>query len=372
MHRIDGAGHDGNHFVHEDPAIGRAPTEVTADWLNAAQEELVACIEGAGITLDKADNGQLWQALGLFLREQKLTAYTTGGVAGAFTITANPAIGAYAAGQRFRVRFHADGALANTLAINGASAAPLKWMDGIGDLIDPVIKEGQLADIEYNGAVFRVLNPILPPLAPLYPEVETSDGRLTMTNHGGGAISVDTGQSWIWRGTRRFSTDDYSSGDRTLATAASRTYHLRWTPGGGFGLKDLADAGYNPSALAESDTAFDTTYDDMLVARVVTGGGNVATIATLCNLSVLKASVNAAPRSSSGASEADHDYYFSIAWSRTPQVSLQGVSSPGGGSDSDVKVYPVSITRENIHYYSWTWQLNLPSQSYGFWLTLRG
>jgi hypothetical protein len=63
MHRIDGAGHINNRFVHEDPANNRPPTEITADILNAFQEELATFIEWAGLILDKADNTQLKQAL---------------------------------------------------------------------------------------------------------------------------------------------------------------------------------------------------------------------------------------------------------------------------------------------------------------------
>jgi len=65
MHRIDGAGHVGNRFVVEDPATNRPPTEVTADILNALQEEIIAVIDASGIILDKAINNQLLAALNL-------------------------------------------------------------------------------------------------------------------------------------------------------------------------------------------------------------------------------------------------------------------------------------------------------------------
>lgn len=63
MHRIDGAGHVGNLFVTEDPAINRPPTEVTADILNALQEEICEVIEYFGFVLNKLDNTQLRQVL---------------------------------------------------------------------------------------------------------------------------------------------------------------------------------------------------------------------------------------------------------------------------------------------------------------------
>lgn len=63
MHKIDGAGHLNNMFVMEDALLNRPPTEITADFMNALQVEICNVIEWAGIGLNKADNGQLLQAL---------------------------------------------------------------------------------------------------------------------------------------------------------------------------------------------------------------------------------------------------------------------------------------------------------------------
>jgi len=63
MHRIDGDGHVDNMFVEGNPATGQEATRVTADWLNAVQEEAVAVIEAAGLALDKEDNTQLLAAI---------------------------------------------------------------------------------------------------------------------------------------------------------------------------------------------------------------------------------------------------------------------------------------------------------------------
>ncbi|MGV3581918.1 MAG: phage tail protein [Methylophilus sp.] len=63
MHRIDGAGHLNNLFVIEDLLTQRPPTECTAEWLNAVQEELSHVIEAAQIQLDKQDNTQLILAI---------------------------------------------------------------------------------------------------------------------------------------------------------------------------------------------------------------------------------------------------------------------------------------------------------------------
>lgn len=62
MHRIDGAGHDNHAWVAEDPAANRPPTEITAEWMNAVQEEIANVIEAVE-PLNKANNTQLRQAI---------------------------------------------------------------------------------------------------------------------------------------------------------------------------------------------------------------------------------------------------------------------------------------------------------------------
>ncbi len=64
MHRIDHAtAAPGDLFTEGNPATATPATTVTADWLNAIQEEVAAVIDAAGITLDKEDNTQLTQAI---------------------------------------------------------------------------------------------------------------------------------------------------------------------------------------------------------------------------------------------------------------------------------------------------------------------
>lgn len=63
MHKIDGPGHVGGQFVGEDAVIGRAPTVVTPEWLNAVQGELVSLVTAAGLALDKANSAQVLAAL---------------------------------------------------------------------------------------------------------------------------------------------------------------------------------------------------------------------------------------------------------------------------------------------------------------------
>ena len=72
MHRIDTATATPDHkFTEGDPAVPVAATTVSAEWLNAVQEELVAVITGAGLELKKSDNGQLWKAISQLITDAK-------------------------------------------------------------------------------------------------------------------------------------------------------------------------------------------------------------------------------------------------------------------------------------------------------------
>lgn len=64
MHRIDGEGATAdNKFTEGNPSTGAIATAVTADWLNSAQEEIIAVLVAAGVVPAKADNGQLLEAI---------------------------------------------------------------------------------------------------------------------------------------------------------------------------------------------------------------------------------------------------------------------------------------------------------------------
>ena len=72
MHRIDtSTATPDNKFTEGDPAVPVAATTVSAAWLNAVQEELVAVITGAGLEPKKSDNGQLRQAISQLITNAK-------------------------------------------------------------------------------------------------------------------------------------------------------------------------------------------------------------------------------------------------------------------------------------------------------------
>lgn len=98
---------------------------------------------------------------------QSVTAFTSGGAAPSFTLTPSPAITAYAANQRFRCKFHAAGTTgSNTLNVSGLGAKNLKQYDSAGAKVPAVVTTGQLADVEYDGVDFVVVDPLPPVIVP--------------------------------------------------------------------------------------------------------------------------------------------------------------------------------------------------------------
>jgi hypothetical protein len=113
---------------------------------------------------------------------------------------------------------------------------------------------------------------------PIHFEVQTTDKTLGVITPSTGQIRIPASKTFLHRGIWPVTTSLTN-----IATAASKTYHLRWNPTDSFALKDLADSGYNPTSATEDSAVFDSTYDDMLVARVTTTSGNVVTVTNLAN-----------------------------------------------------------------------------------------
>lgn len=83
MHRIDGAGATvTGQWTEGNPSTGVPATEITADWMNAIQNEIEnVIVTGAGGTLSKANNAQLLAALlTLIANNLTLPSYTVAGL----------------------------------------------------------------------------------------------------------------------------------------------------------------------------------------------------------------------------------------------------------------------------------------------------
>ena len=166
---------------------------------------------------------------------------------------------------------------------------------------------------------------------PIFPEVQNDNGHFGVITPAAGQVRVPAGVSFLHRGI-----SPYATVQTDLATDASKTYHLRWNKTDGFTLKDLASSGYNPGTLAESDASFDSTYDDMLVARVVTNSSNVPTITNLVNRSRLRhLSTSTGTASKVTSSEANdtirYDAVFTLNWGRTPHPVMTGYTQLSAG-----------------------------------------
>lgn len=113
---------------------------------------------------------------------------------------------------------------------------------------------------------------------PIFPEIQTTDGTMTLTAPATGTVRVPGGVTFLHRGIFPVTT-----AQTDFTTEANNTYHVRWNAADGLVFKRLADATYNPSSLSEAHSSFDSKYDDMIIARVITNSANVATITNLIN-----------------------------------------------------------------------------------------
>jgi len=193
---------------------------------------------------------------------------------------------------------------------------------------------------------------------PIFPEILESGNVLSLSTPAG-SVRVDAGQQFLHRGWNKVDTNDYSSAARTHAHAANKTYHLRWQYNGGsplFALKDLADVVYNPTAAAETNAGFDSTFDDMLIARVVTNGSNSPTVTPLLNKALLTAigttAMNSWPfQDGTPPQNITNGYTITLNWARTARVKTVGFCD-ATVDDGDAATEEVNIGTSDKTRYS--------------------
>ncbi len=153
---------------------------------------------------------------------------------------------------------------------------------------------------------------------PIFPEISTSDGTMTLTAPTTGTIRVPGGVTFMHRGIFPVTTTQTD-----FATEASNTYHVRWNTTDGLVIKRLSDTTYNPSSLSETNASFDSRYDDMLIARVITNSSNVATITNLINKQDIRAAGEEfAPKGSLG----DYAYQDGVRPSQISQYTAVNIN----------------------------------------------
>ncbi len=152
-------------------------TEIAFGWLKIATQGQVnaGTDDAAAITAKK---------IAAAVQAQAHTAFTTAGTAAALTLTPVPAIPAYAAPQRFRVKFSQNSTPTSTINVSGKGGKPLKQYDASGAKVPAVYVVDQLGDIEYDGADFVLLdqlpaaNSTAPGIVSFYAASTPPDGYL--------------------------------------------------------------------------------------------------------------------------------------------------------------------------------------------------
>lgn len=112
-------------YTEGNPGAGVSPTLLKAAWLNSIQRELVAVVEGAGLSLDPTHDDQLFNALQI-LGRQSASAYAADtGVANAYIVAYTPAITALTDGLTLKFKAKTANTGASTFSPNGLPAGPI-------------------------------------------------------------------------------------------------------------------------------------------------------------------------------------------------------------------------------------------------------
>ncbi|EZI23787.1 hypothetical protein [Pseudomonas extremaustralis] len=148
----------GNHAALQGGEIA-ATGDVWVQWNSSIGGGSWVLVESSGGGLQVASGTKSQHAISAGQAQaQSVTAFTTAGVSTALTLTPVPAITAYAANQRFRVKFGLDSTGADTLNISGLGAKSIKQYDFSGAKVAAVFAANQLADVEYDGVDFVLLD----------------------------------------------------------------------------------------------------------------------------------------------------------------------------------------------------------------------
>ncbi len=175
-------------FTGGNPALNQPATVVSADWLNAVQDELMNVVNAAGLTPSKTTHNQVLQALDLLIEARTGNYAIDTGTANNYVIALSPPIGAYT--ENFSFQFRALHANTGACLINfGPGNVPLDRDDGSamqqGDITANCVIAGDY-DFALNKALVSSIVPSqLGALAKL-------NIGLGVENDGGGNLAVKT------------------------------------------------------------------------------------------------------------------------------------------------------------------------------------
>lgn len=133
------------------------------------------------------------------IQGQTWTAFTTGGVSGTYTLTPNPAITVYTAGQKFSVTFSAVSSATNTINVSGLGAKSLKMYDSTGTKVASSFALNQISDIVYDGTDFVMLNTpesVLTGNPTTTTQVATDNSTRVATTAFVNSVGLGLGQTW--------------------------------------------------------------------------------------------------------------------------------------------------------------------------------
>lgn len=196
MDRINGAGHVGHMFVAEDVDASRQPTEVTDDWLNAVQEELVAPVLASDQALSSADSGQLLKAIKIIGRRMMGAVAAAGGTADAITAVFDPPVTALVDGLTVSIRAAgANTATTPTFTPAPAVIAAKTIVKGAGAtlLAGDISGAGHWIDLKYDATADKWV--LLSTSASVPDATDTVKGKTKVITAAGDATGADNSTS---------------------------------------------------------------------------------------------------------------------------------------------------------------------------------
>lgn len=299
-------------YVNGNPATGEEGSIPPFESVEHTQRELVHLIDYAGLEPSHEDLEQVRKAVKKMIEDgTDSTALTGGAVAiweGLRAGTGVHKIRSLKAGANVTITLQETGVgsgeyqiVISSTGVGGGGGGGTLTLDNLGagaqvykETVSDVaklrsVKGADGVSVTQSATEIIVSGAGFGQFFPFFPEVETATGKLGVTGSTGQVV-VDTGQTFIHRGSRRIATGDTSAPGRTFALNASKAYHLRWQWNNGspaYVLKDLADNAYTGGSI-DGHKKFDSTFDDMLIALVVTNASNVPTVTTLVNTHILR------------------------------------------------------------------------------------
>lgn len=156
------AGYPQGSFKNRTTPTAKDGSYLEKDWANDKEGFFQSLLSAAGITangaVDAVGASQFFDSLQILKQNQAGTAFTTAGSAGALTLAPTPAISAYSAPLRFRVKFSQASTGTDTINVSSLGVKNIKQYNSAGAKVAAVFAANQLSDIEYDGTDFVLLD----------------------------------------------------------------------------------------------------------------------------------------------------------------------------------------------------------------------